>query len=308
MLTYFQAIILGIVQGVTELFPVSSLGHSVLIVNLFHWTNLSNQEVADGSTLLNLIVMMHVATAAALLIFYRAQWVRIVKGFFRSVDVPNKRVVLGDDGDAKLAWLLIAATIPAGLIGLVFEHTLRAMFATAFFAIVFIIVNGIMLLRGDKLVTRAELARPRRRGSNVDALAASKTARVVSDHLTIQRAVLIGIAQIGALFAGISRSGITMLVGLRSGLTHQDAARFSFLLATPIILLAGLYKLPDVLKHMSVYGGQILVGSLLAGLGAYVSVRYLDKYFHGRSLRPFGWYCIGFGVFMLLVSIIRGAS
>lgn len=130
MLTYFQAIILGIVQGVTELFPVSSLGHSVLIVNLFHWTNLSNQEVADSSTLLNLIVMMHVATATALIIFYRTQWVRIVKGFFRSLDIPNKRVVLGDDGDAKLAWLLIAATIPAGLIGLVFEHTLRAMFAT----------------------------------------------------------------------------------------------------------------------------------------------------------------------------------
>lgn len=307
MLSYFQAIILGIVQGVTELFPVSSLGHAVLIANLFNWKNLSHQETSSGSAFLNLLVMMHVATAIALIIFYRAQWVRIVKGFVRSV---RTRDVLTDT-DAKLAWLLIAATIPAGLIGLVFEHKLRTEFATAFFAIVFIIINGIMLLKGDKLVTKSELNRPRRRrdaASGEDELAASKTARVVSDHLTFARAGLIGVAQVGALLAGISRSGITMLAGLRSGLDHQDAARFSFLLATPIILLAGIYKLPSVLSSSGGSGGPILVGSLLAGIGAYISVRFLDKYFRGKSLRPFGWYCIGFGVFMLLVSIIRGAS
>lgn len=309
MLTYLQAIILGLVQGVTELFPVSSLGHAVLITDLFNWTNLSNQEMAHSSTFLNLLVMVHVATALALIIFYRSQWARIVKGFFRSVDLQKRTISISHDSDAKLAWLLIAATIPAGLIGLVFEHALRTEFATAFFAIVFIMLNGVLLLRGDKLVTRAELARPRRRqGADGDEMTAGKTARMVSDHLTIERAVLIGVAQIGALFAGISRSGVTMLVGLRSGLDHQDAARFSFLLATPIILLAGIYKLPDVLAHAGAYGGQILVGSLLAGIGAYVSVRYLDKYFRGKSLRPFGWYCLGFGAFMLLVSIIHGTS
>lgn len=309
MLTYLQAIILGLVQGVTELFPVSSLGHAVLLVDLFGWNNLSNQATAHSSTFLNLIVMIHVATAIALIIFYREQWVRIVKGFFRSVDIQKRTVTIGQDSDAKLAWLLIAATIPAGLIGVIFEHALRAEFATAFFAIIFIILNGIMLLKGDKLVTRAELARPRRRrGADVDELTTVKTARVVSDHLTIERAVLIGVAQVGALFAGISRSGITMIAGIRSGLDHQDAARFSFLLATPIILLAGLYKLPDVIAHASKYGGQILVGSLLAGIGAYLSVRYLDKYFRNKSLRPFGWYCIGFGTFMLLVSVIHGSS
>lgn len=307
MLTYLQAIILGIVQGVTELFPVSSLGHSVLIANLFGWTKLSSQQTADTSPLLTLLVMMHVATAVALIIFYRQEWVRIIKGFVRSVQSRQ----IGHDSDAKLAWLLIAATIPAGLFGLIFEHKLRTAFATAFFAIVFIIINGVMLIRGDKLVAVAELNRPRRRqrGAEIDELSAGKTARVISDHLTIERAVLIGIAQIGALFAGISRSGITMLTALRSGLDHQDAARFSFLLATPIILAAGIYKLPDVLS--STYAnirGQILVGSLLAGIGAYLSVRFLDKYFKGKSLRPFGWYCIGFGIFMLLVSIIRGAS
>jgi undecaprenyl-diphosphatase len=160
-------------------------------------------------------------------------------------------------------------------------------------------------------VAVAELNRPRRRvrEAEADELAASKTSRVVSDHLTIQRAVLIGTAQIAALFAGISRSGITMLAGLRSGLDHQDAARFSFLLATPIILGAGIYKLPEVFGHASDgIRGQILVGSLLAGIGAYVSVRFLDKYFQGKSLKPFGWYCIGFGAFMLLASIVHGAG
>jgi undecaprenyl-diphosphatase len=307
MLTYFQAIILGLVQGVTELFPVSSLGHSVLIVNLFGWHKLSSQQTADSSPLLTLLIMMHVATAIALIIFYREQWVRIVKGFIRSVQTKQ----ISHDSDAKLAWLLIAATAPAGLVGLLFEHKLRAAFASAFFAIVFIIINGIMLIKGDKLVAVAELNRPRRRQKNTDTseLVAGKTTRVISDHLTIERAALIGVAQIGALFAGISRSGITMLTALRSGLDHQDAARFSFLLATPIILAAGIYKLPSVLGSASDgIRGQMLVGSLLAGIGAYVSVRFLDKYFQNKSLRPFGWYCIGFGVFMLLVSIIRGAS
>lgn len=306
MLTYLQAIVLGIVQGVTELFPVSSLGHAVLIANLFGWDNLSSQETANTSTFLNLLVMMHVATAIALIIFYRAQWVRIVKGFIRSLQSRE----IGHDSDAKLAWLLIAATIPAGLLGVLFDHKLRALFGTAFFAIVFIFINGILLLKGDKMVTQAELSRPRqrRRDTDVDELAAGRTARVVSGHLTLNRAVLIGVAQIGALFPGISRSGITMLAGLRSGLDHQDAARFSFLLATPIILGAGLYKLPSVLGHLHGTGGQILVGSLLAGAGAYLSVRYLDKYFRSKSLRPFGWYCIGLAAFMLLASVIHGAG
>lgn len=305
MLSYLQAIILGLVQGVTELFPVSSLGHSVLIANLFGWNNLSHQEAANSSAFLNLLVMMHLATAIALIIFYREQWVRITKGFLRSL--KSKEIV--HDSDAKLAWLLIAATVPAGLIGLVFEHKLRASFANATAAIFFIIINGIILIRGDRLVSKAEVNRPRRRrkDAKVDELAASKTVRVVSDHLTLSRAALIGVAQIGAFFPGISRSGITMLAGLRSGLDHQDAARFSFLLATPIILLAGLYKLPSVIGSHGAMG-PILVGSLLAGIAAYLSVRYLDKYFHGRSLRPFGWYCIGFGVFMLLIGILHGAA
>lgn len=305
MLSYFQAIILGLVQGVTELFPISSLGHSVLLANLFGWHNLSDQETGKQSAFLTLLIMMHVFTAVALLIFYRSEWKRIISGFIKSIKVKDPTV----NGDAKLAWLLVAATIPAGLIGVVFEHALRKEFATAFFAIIFIIINGIMLIRGDNLVAKSEVNRPRRRTAVTVEAGASKTIKTIGDHLTFGRAILIGVAQIGALFAGISRSGITMLAGLKSGLDHQDAARFSFLLATPIILAAGLYKLPTFLGSASDgIRGPILIGSLLAGIAAYISVRFLDKYFQGKSLRPFGWYCIGFGLLMTLISIIHGAN
>lgn len=304
MITYFQAIILGLVQGVTELFPISSLGHSVLIANLFGWHNLLKQETAKESGLLSFLVILHVATAIALIIFYRHQWVRIIKGFFRSLQSKK----LEGDNDAKLAWLIVAATIPAGLFGLIFEHALRTQFAKPIFAIVFITINGFILIKGDKLVRVSQVKRPRqRKQADVDELAVSKTSRMVSDHLNFGRAVFIGIVQIGALFAGISRSGITMIAGLRSGLDHEDAARFSFLLATPIILAAGVYKLHDFVgQNGAGIRGQVLVGGAVAGVAAYFTVRYLDKYFRTRSLRPFGMYCIGLGVFMLLLGIYRG--
>lgn len=305
MITYLQAIIMGLLQGVTELFPISSLGHSVLIANLFNWKSLLSEQTAKESSFLSFLVVLHVATALALLIFYREQWVRIIKGFFRSLQ--SKKIE--GDNDAKLAWLLIAATIPAGLVGLVFEHSLRTQFAKPFFAIVFLFLNGVLLIKGDKLVKKAQLSRPRqRRQVEADELAVGKTSQMVSDHLNFVRAALIGVAQVGALFAGISRSGITMIAGLRSGLNHQDAARFSFLLATPIILAAGIYKAPDFFgPHGNGVRGQALVGAAVAGVAAYLTVRYLDKYFQNRSLRPFGIYCVSFSVFMLLLNIYRGA-
>jgi undecaprenyl-diphosphatase len=306
MITYFQAIVLAIIQGVTELFPISSLGHSILIANLFGWHNVLKQETGDQSGLLTLLVMMHVGTAIALLIFYRSEWLRIFKGFFRSLQT---RKLVGDN-DAKLAWLLIAATIPAALVGLIFEHSLRSQFANPFSAIVFITINGFILIKGDQVVRVSQKKRPRQRRSDisVDELSVSKTAKMISDHFGFGRAILIGVAQIGALFAGISRSGITMIAGVRSGLNHQDAARFSFLLATPIILGAGIYKLPDVIGASGdAIRGQALVSGVVAGITAYFTVRYLDKYFHTRSLRPFGIYCICFGAFMLLLGIWRGS-
>lgn len=295
MITYLQALILGLLQGVTELFPISSLGHSVVLAWLFNWHGILASESKSESFFLSFLIALHVATAIALIIFYRDSWIRIVKGFFGSLQ--KQRI---HNADAKLAWLLLAATVPAGVFGLAFEHMLRTQFAKPLSAIIFLIINGFLLLIGDRYL--AKHAGPTAGRSE------RKTAEAVEQHITFVRAMIIGVAQIGALFAGISRSGITMISGLYSGLNHEDAARFSFLLATPIILGAGIIKLPDFFANQLDAGarGQILVGAVAAGIAAYLAVRFLDKYFQNKTLRPFGFYCIGFGVLMLLVGLVRG--
>lgn len=297
MITYFQALILGIVQGITELFPISSLGHSVLIANLFNWHNILSAETGKNKNFfLVFLVVIHVATALALLVFYRAQWWRIIKGFFSSLKSRSL-----NSADAKLAWLLIVATIPAALIAVIFQNLLRTQFAKPLSAIVFIIINGFILLAGDSYITNHQPARQRGRAALIS------TAARASEQITFGRAILIGVIQVGALVAGISRSGITMIGGIYSGLNREDAARFSFLLATPIILAGGIYELPSVFGHASDgIHGQMLLGALCAAVGAYFAVRFLDKYFQKRSLRPFGYYCIAIGLVMLLLGIIRG--
>ncbi len=295
MITYFQAIIMGLLQGVTELFPISSLGHSVLLPWVFNWHDLLKSESSSESFFLPFLVALHVATGIALLIFYRQTWVRIIRGFFGSL---QKRKI--DSPDAHLAWLLLAATIPAGIIGLTFEHQLRTQFAKPLSAIIFLFLNGCLLLIGDRY-QKQQASTPT--GKTSQAI----TSQNVSDAVTFKRAIIIGVAQIGALFAGISRSGITMISGLYSGLNHEDAARFSFLLATPIIFGAGLLKLPDFFSNLDAgLRGQILVGAIVAGLAAYLTVRYLDKYFRDKTLRPFGVYCLMASVSMLLLGIVRG--
>jgi undecaprenyl-diphosphatase len=292
MITYFQAIVLGLLQGLTELFPISSLGHSVVIPWVLGWDTILKSQSNSESFFLSFLVALHVATATALFIFYRKTWWRIIKGFFSSV---GKRKI--DSPDARLAWLLIAATIPAALIGLIFEHSLRTQFAKPLSAIFFLFINGCILLLGDHYLKHKE-------GDNYSL---ESTTRNISSKLTLTRAGFIGVAQIGALFAGISRSGITMVSGLYSGLNHEDAARFSFLLATPIIFGAGIYKLPDFFSNLDTgVRAQILVGAVAAGFAAYFSVRFLDKYFRDKTLRPFGLYCIGFSLAMLALGLFRG--
>jgi len=293
MITYFQAIIMGLLQGISELFPVSSLGHSVLVPWLLNWHILLADQSKSESFFLSFVVVLHVATATALLIFYRATWWRIIKGFFGSLN--SRRI---DNPDARLAWLLIAATIPAGIIGLAFEHELRTQFAKPLSAIIFLFINGCILLLGDYHIKQAS-----RRQSYKQVT----TTENISAKLTLRRAVIIGIAQVGALFAGISRSGITIVSGMYSGLDHEDAARFSFLLATPIIFGAGLIKLPDFFSNLDAgVRSQILVGGLAAGVAAYLTVRFLDKYFRNKTLRPFAIYCLGASLAMLLLGLVRG--
>jgi undecaprenyl-diphosphatase len=293
MISYIQSIILGLLQGVTELFPVSSLGHSVLFAWLFGWTGILKGQSSQGSFFLAFLVLLHVATATALLIFYREQWIKIIKGFFSSV---KKRKA--DSSNEKLAWLIIVATIPAGLIGLIFEHTLRTQFAKPLSAAIFIIINGGILLIGDRFMRDHHMKAPKR-----DFLLET-SAKHTASKMSFKNALAIGTVQVFALFAGISRSGITIIGGLFSGLDYEDAARFSFLLATPIILAAGILKLPDFFGPLANgYRPQMIVGAIAAGVSAYLTVRFLDKYFRNKTLRPFAIYCLAFGTISLIIGL-----
>jgi undecaprenyl-diphosphatase len=287
---YAQAIILGLIQGVTELFPVSSLGHSVILPQLFGWTSVVAAQSAPESFFLAFLVGLHVATALALAFFYRDQWIRIVRGLIQSL--RHRRI---ETADERLGWLLVFATIPAGIIGLVFEHPLRVLFATPVAAAGFLIVNGFVLLGGEWIRRRAQV----RAVVAAHEQTASGDRRL--DTLEFREAGLVGVAQVFALLAGISRSGITMVAGLVRGLDHEDAARFSFLLATPIILAAGVYKLPDLLgPNGDGVRGQALAGSIAAGIAAYLSVRFLSRYFTHRTLLPFAAYSLLAGALALV--------
>jgi undecaprenyl-diphosphatase len=280
--SYFQAIVIGLLQGVTELFPISSLGHSVIIPALLGWHGIVNAESRSESFYLAFLVGLHVATALALLWYFRDEWARIIRGFFHTL--RTRRV---ETKDERMAWLLVTATIPAGIAGLIFEHSLRTLLATPVAASALLTVNGLILTFGERV----------RRRSAVRAVAAEhglneEGARRL-DTLEYRESGVIGVAQIAALAAGISRSGITMVAGLVRGLDHEDAARFSFLLATPIILAAGVYKVPDLLgSNGSGVRGQILVGSVCSAITAYLAVRFLLRYFERRTLTPFAVYCL----------------
>ena len=264
MLSYFQAIVIGLLQGVTELFPISSLGHSVLIPAWLGWDHLVSAQSASESFYLAFVVALHVATAIALLVYFREDWVRIIRGFFRTL--RTRRL---ETPDERMAWLLIVATIPAGLIGLALEHSLRTLFAKPLAAAIFLTVNGVILLVGERVRRRPRCATLVAEHPTRSQRAARRAGG--STRSSFKEAGVVGVAQIGALFAGISRSGITMVAGLVRGLDHEDAARFSFLLATPIIFAAGVYKIPDLAGHLGDgIRGQALVGSIFAGLAAYV--------------------------------------
>ena len=286
MLTYLQAVVIGLLQGVSELFPVSSLGHSVVVPALIggDWQHLvteSSQQSSESSTYLSFIVALHVATACALLVFYWRDWVRIIVAFFRSVGRMARTTRWDVRGsDERLAWLIIIGTIPVGLTGVLFEHFFRTLFAKPFAAAVFLAVNGLILLGGEQLRRRSEVRTSHRKLST----------------LAYPEAGVIGAFQTLALFAGISRAGITMVAGLLRGLDHEDAAKFAFLLATPVIFAAGLLKLPALFGAAGAnIHGQVLVGALVAGVAAYFSVAFLTRYFRTRTLTPFGIYCLLFG-------------
>ncbi|HEY3980238.1 MAG TPA: undecaprenyl-diphosphate phosphatase [Streptosporangiaceae bacterium] len=317
-MTYPEAAIIGLIQGVTELFPVSSLGHSVLIPALVGGSWATDLDAAaPSSPYLAFVVGLHVATAIGMLVYFWRDWLRIIGAFFSSI--AHRRA---ESADERLAWMIILATIPVGLVGLVADHETRVLFAKPVLAGVFLIVNGAILFAGERF--RPQKGRQADRDLEAQA-AGGQPVRAGAAHASGQRAVrqqelsvairadqrlaemgyaqaaLIGTVQILALLAGISRDGIAMVAGLFGGLAREDAARFAFLLATPVILAAGLLELPKLTGPLG-HGihGQILVGSVLAGLGAYVSVRFLTRYFQTRSLTPFAVYCVIFGLFSVV--------
>ena len=292
-ITYFQAIVLGVLQGVTELFPISSLGHTVLYPTLFGWNGLVKAQSEPESFWLAFIVMLHVGSALGLLFYYRRDWVEIVRAFFHTLSTRR-----AETGTERLAWLIIMASIPAGLIGLVFEHQLRTLTAKPEVAAIFLMINGLVLFAAERFRRRAQVRElALREGAKLDG------GREL-DTLEYRESFVIGAAQSPALLAGISRDGGTMGAGLARGLDHSDSARFAFLLATPIILAAGLVKLPDLLGSLgNGVRGQALVACVAAAVTAVITVRFLVGYFKTRTLIPFAVYCLAFGAFMLIYTL-----
>jgi undecaprenyl-diphosphatase len=270
-ISYFQGAILGLLQGVTELFPISSLGHSVILPNLLGWNIHQDQQY-----FLTFLVATHLATALVLLGFFWRDWVRIVKGIGRSLRDRE----IGADPDAKLGWLLVVGTIPAGILGLLLQDALRKFFASPEYASIFLALNGVLLFGAEALRRRA----PETTDDNDERIAGK---------MGWWQTATVGAAQSIALIPGFSRSGAAMGGGLLVGLSHRDAARFAFLLATPIILAAAVLKVPELAGSQgNGVRGQALVGALCSALTAYLAVRFLMRYFETRTLTPFAIYCL----------------
>ena len=259
--------------------PVSSLGHGVILPSLLGWN--IDQE---SPTFLPFFVVLHLGTAAALFVFFWREWVSVIRGFFRTLRARD----LESDREGRLAWLLLAGTIPTGLVGIAFQKALSANFARPALAAVFLVVNGVLLLLGERLRLRRL-----KRGAS---------------ELSFWQAVAVGTSQVLALIPGISRSGVTLVGGMASGLGAETAARFSFLLATPIILAAGVLEVPKLVEFGTPHTlGVAILGGIVAGAAAYASTALLMLLFRRReieALGPFGYYCIGAGAVYLLLLLL----
>jgi undecaprenyl-diphosphatase len=279
--TDLQALLLALLQGVSELFPVSSLGHTILVPALLHWRNINRSD----PTFLAFVVLLHLGTALALIVYYRQRWLAIVRALVTSVI----RGRLSEDRDERIGWLLVVGTIPVGVLGVLFQEPVRALFGTPAPAAAFLATNGLVMFAGEAL-RRRQLADRDRADRPIE-------------HLSFAQSVLVGFAQSFALLPGISRSGASMVAGLLCDLDHEDAAEFSFLLATPVIFAAALLET----RYLTAPGAhvalvQALAGGLVAAIAAYLSVAFLMRYFKSNDLRPFGWYCLIAGVVCFILS------
>jgi undecaprenyl-diphosphatase len=298
LITTFQAVVLGILQGATELFPVSSLGHTVLFPTLFRWHNIVTWQSQPESPWLAFVVMLHVGSAIGLLIYFWRDWIAVIRAFFATL--AKRRI---ETSTERLAWLIICATIPVGILGLAREHLIRDALAKPLAAAVFLMVNGCMLIYAERYRRRSEVRElARREGLNPEGGRRLET-------LEFREAGVIGVAQSAALIPGISRDGVVMTAGLVRGLDNSDAARFGFLLATPLILAAGLAKFSDLTGPLGGGGirGAAVVAAIFAAITAIITVHFLTKYFEKRNLVPFGIYCLVFGAFMVVFTLVAGS-
>jgi undecaprenyl-diphosphatase len=282
MLTSFQAAILGLLQGIAELFPISSLGHSIILPGLLGWSIDRN-----ANYFLTFLVATHFATALVLFFFYFDDWDRIIRGTLRSLRTGS----LQGDPDARLGWLLVVGTFPAGLLGLAFEKRLQKLFISPAYVAGFLLLNGVLLFVAELLRKRA-----------IAAEAVRDADQRIAVEVSWWQSGKVGVMQVLALLPGFSRTGSTIAGGLMVGLAHEDALRFSFLLATPIIAAAAVLKLPALFVSMDRAAiGVALLGAGCAAVAAYFSVRFLTRYFQTRTLTPFAIYCLLAGLSSLML-------
>jgi undecaprenyl-diphosphatase len=282
MLSYFQAAILGVLQGISELFPISSLGHSIILPALLGWTVDQN-----ANYFLTFLVATHFATATVLFFIYRSDWVRIISGILKSFRLGK----IPPDPDAKLGWLLVVGTVPAGIVGILFQKQVQELFTSPSYVASFLVLNGVLLYAAELLRTKAKSG-----GSVLDA-----DERIAAE-LSWRQSTGVGVMQVLALLPGFSRTGSTIAGGLMVGLAHEDALRFSFLLATPIIAAAAALKLPVLFASRDAPAIEAaLLGATCAAIASYLSVKFLTRYFKTRTLTPFAVYCSLSGLISLLL-------
>lgn len=280
-MTDLQAIVLALLQGVSELFPISSLGHTILLPAVLRWNNVNRAD----PTFLAFVVVLHLGTALALLVFYRERWIAIVRALVTSV-VRGK---LSNDRDERTGWLLVIGTLPVGILGVIFQEPVRQLFGSPEPVAIFLAINGLVMFAGEWL-RRRQLKNPQRADRPIE-------------HLSFAQSVAVGIAQSFALLPGISRSGASMVAGLLCDLDHEDAAEYSFLLATPVIGAAALLEIPKLTApgaHVVLF--QAIIGGIVAGIAAFLSVAFLTRYFKNNDLRPFGWYCLAAGIVCFILA------
>ena len=283
-LSYWQAILTGFLQGITELFPISSLGHSILVPAWIggSWNSFLTNSTEGESPYLLMIIALHAASAITLLLIFWKRWFQLIKAFFRSLKSRSL-----ETPEARVIWLILIATVPVGVLGVLFERQFQVLFSEPLAASIFLTLNGLILIVAEKSSKTKTL---------------NDSDETLVHQISFKSALTIGLAQSAALFPGISRFGVTMGAGLNRGLSHSAASDFAFLLATPVILGAGLLKIPDLFNpEISHIIGPVIVGSIIAAFATYISVKVLVKWFKHHTLYPFAIYCL----FVGLISAVK---